>query len=188
MYVTSTNGELFALSAANGALRRKVTGFGAFGPGTIAAVNGVVYAGVDDKKGTVAAVDTATGKTLWRQSLGAVTFPPSVTTASGTIFAGLVNGGAADVQSGKLCALNAKTGKQLWAQPVSGGVNKGPAAGHGVIYTGGGDLKSGILQAWQPATGKQLWSYKADSMGNINVVPGSRVYFTAGQTVYSLGA
>ena len=188
VYVTSTNGELFALSAANGALRRKVTGFGAFGPGTIAAVNGVVYAGVDDKKGTVAAVDTATGKTLWRQSLGAVTFPPSVTTASGTIFAGLVNGGAADVQSGKLCALNAKTGKQLWAQPVSGGVNEGPAAGHGVIYTGGGDLKSGILQAWQPATGKQLWSYKADSMGNINVVPGSRVYFTAGQTVYSLGA
>ena len=188
VYVTSTNGELFALSAANGALRRKVTGFGAFGPGTIAAVNGVVYAGVDDKKGTVAAVDTATGRTLWRRSLGAATFPPSVTTASGIIFAGLVNGGAADVQSGKLCALNAKTGKQLWAHPVSGGVNEGPAAGDGVVYTGGGDLKSGILQAWQPATGKQLWGYKADSMGNINVVPGSRVYFAAGQTVYSLGA
>jgi serine/threonine protein kinase/outer membrane protein assembly factor BamB len=188
VYVTSTNGELFALSAANGALRRKVTGFGKFGPGKVAAVNGVVYAGVDDEKGTVVAVDTATGKTLWRRSLGAATFPPSVTTASGIIFAGLVNGGAAEVQSGKLYALNAKTGKQLWAQPVSGGVNEGPAAGDGVVYTGGGDLNSGILQAWQPATGKQLWSYKADSMGNIDVVPGSRVYFTAGRTVYSLGA
>ena len=99
-----------------------------------------------------------------------------------------MNGGAADVQSGKLYALNAKTGQQLWSQPVSGGVNEGPAAGGGVVYTGGGNLDSGILQAWQPATGKQLWSYKADSMGNINVVPGSRVYFGAGHDVYSLGA
>jgi outer membrane protein assembly factor BamB len=188
VYVTSTNGELFALSAASGALRKKVTGFGAFGAGSIAVVGGVVYAGLDDKKGTVVAVDTATGKTLWRQSLASATFPPSVATTSGIIFAGLVNGGAAEVQSGKLYALSAKTGKQLWSQPVSGGVNEGPAAGSGVVYTGGGDLNSGILQAWQPATGKQLWSYKADSMGNINVVPGSRVYFSAGHTLYSLGA
>jgi outer membrane protein assembly factor BamB len=188
VYVTSTNGELFALSAANGTVRRKVTGFGAFGPGTIAVLNRVVYAGVDDKKGTVAAVDTATGKTVWRRSLAPATFPPYVATTGGIIFAGLVNGGAADVQSGKLYALNAKTGQQLWAQPVSGGVNEGPVAGDGVVYTGGGDLDHGILQAWQPATGKQLWSYKTGAMGNINVVPGSRVYYSAGHIVYSLGA
>jgi outer membrane protein assembly factor BamB len=189
VYVTSTNGELFALSAANGAKRQKVTGFGAFGAGTIAVISGVVYAGLDDKKGTVAAVNTASGKTLWRQSLGAATFPPYVATSNGIIFAGTVNGGAAEAQSGKLYALNAKTGKQLWSQPVTGGVNEGPVAAPGAIYTGGGTLDSGILEAWQPATGKKLWSYTTtDSMGNITVVPGSRVYFGSGGYVYSLGA
>jgi serine/threonine protein kinase/outer membrane protein assembly factor BamB len=189
VYVTSTNGELFALSAANGAKRQKVTGFGQFGPGTIAVVKGVVYAGLDDKKGTVVAVDMTSGKTLWRQSLGPATFSPSVATTSGVIFAGMVNGGAAEVQSGKLYALDAKTGKQLWSMPVTGGVNEGPVAVDGTVYTGGGTLDSGILEAWQPASGKKLWSYKTtDSMGNITVVPGSRVYFGSGGYVYSLGA
>jgi serine/threonine protein kinase len=189
VYVTSTNGELFALSAANGAKRQKVTGFGEFGPGSIAAVKGVVYAGLDDKKGTVVAVDMTSGKTLWRQSLGTATFAPSVAATSGVIFAGTVNGGAAEVQSGKLYALNATTGTQLWSAPVTGGVNEGPVTGDGTVYTGGGTLDSGVLEAWQPASGKKLWSYTTkDSMGNITVVPGSRVYFGSGGYVYSLGA
>jgi outer membrane protein assembly factor BamB len=189
VYVPSTDGELFALSTANGALRRKVTGFGAFGAGTIAAIGGVVYAGLDDKKGTVAAVNMTSGKTLWRHSLGAATFPPYVATTNGIIFAGTVNGGAADAQSGKLYALNAKTGTQVWSVPVTGGVNEGPVAAGNTVYTGGGTLNSGILEAWQPATGKKLWSHTTkDSMGNITVVPGSRVYFGSGGYVYSLGA
>jgi len=189
VYVTSSNGELFALSAANGRKRQKVDGFGDFGAGSIAAVKGVVYAGLDDQKGTVVAVDTTSGKTLWRQPLGPATFPPYVATTSGVIFAGTVNGGAAEVQSGKLYALNAATGKQLWSMPVTGGVNEGPIAAGGTVYTGGGNLDSGILEAWQPASGKKLWSYTTKaSMGNITVVPGSRVYFGSGGYVYSLGA
>ncbi len=189
VYTTTTNGEVFALSAANGAKRQRLTGFGAFGAGTIAVVNGVLYAGLDDKKGTVAAVNVASGKTLWRKSLGPATFPPSVAASGGTIFAGTVNGGAAEVQTGKLYALDAKTGEQLRSVPVSGGVNEGPVAAGGVVYTGGGNLDSGIVQAWQPATGKQLWSYPTPaSMGNITAVPGSRVYFGSGGYVYSLGA
>ena len=78
VYVATTNGELFALSAANGTKRYEVTGFGAFGAGSIAAIDGVVFAGLDDKKGTVAAVDPASGKTVWRQSLGPVSFPPDM--------------------------------------------------------------------------------------------------------------
>jgi outer membrane protein assembly factor BamB len=189
VYVPTSDGELFALSAANGAKRQRVAGFGAFGAGTIAVINGVVYAGLDDKKGTVAAVSMASGKTLWRQSLGQASFAPYVATTSGIIFAGMVNGGAAEVQSGKLYALDAKTGKQLWSVPVTGGVNEGPVAAGGAVYTGGGNLDSGILEAWQPTTGKKLWSYPTkDSMGNITVVPGSRVYFGSGGYVYSLGA
>jgi serine/threonine-protein kinase len=189
VYVTTTDGEIYALSAANGTKRQRVAGFGQFGAGTIAAVKGVVYAGLDDKKGTVAAVEVASGATLWRQSLGPATFPPYVATASGTIFAGTVNGGAAEAQSGKLYALNSRTGKQVWSVPVTGGVNQGPVAAGGVVYTGGGNLDSGILEAWQPTTGKRLWSYPTpDSMGSITVVPGSRVYFGSGGNVYSLGA
>jgi outer membrane protein assembly factor BamB len=190
VYVTSSDGELFALSVANGAKRQRVTGFGAFGAGPIAVINGVVYAGVGDKKGTVAAVDVASGKTLWRQSLGPVTFPPSVATTGGIIFAGTLDGGLAGAQSGTLHALNAKTGKQLWSVPVDGGVNAGPVTADGAVYTGSGNLSSGgIIEAWQPATGSKLWSYPTpDSMGNITVVPGSRVYFGSGGYVYSLGA
>jgi outer membrane protein assembly factor BamB len=189
VYVTTSDGEIFSLSAATGAKRQRVAGFGEFGAGTIAAVNGVVYAGLDDKKGTVTAVDTASGKTLWGQSLGQASFPPYVATISGIIFAGTVNGGAAGPQSGKLYALNAKTGKQLWSVPVNGGVNQGPVAAGGVVYTGGGNLDSGILEAWQPTSGKRLWSYTTpDSMGSITVVPGARVYFGSGDYVWSLGA
>jgi outer membrane protein assembly factor BamB len=189
VYVTTSDGEIFALSAANGAKRQRVAGLGEFGAGTIAAVNGVVYAGLDDKKGTIVAVDTAAGNTLWRQSLGQASFPPYVATTSGIIFAGTVNGGAAGPQSGKLYALNARTGKQLWSVPVNGGVNEGPVAAGGVVYTGGGNLDSGILEAWQATTGKKLWSYATpDSMGSITVMPGSRVYFGSGGYVYSLGA
>lgn len=189
VYVTTSNGELFALSAANGAKRHEVKGFGDFGPGTIAVVKGVVYAGLDDKEGTIIAADMASGKTLWRRSLGPATFSPSVATAGGIIVAGTVIGAAAEVQSGKLYALNAKTGKQLWSAPVTGGVNEGPVAAGGTVYTGGGTLDSGILEAWQPAAGKKLWSYTTkDSMGEITVVPGSRVYFGSGGYLYSLGA
>src|SRR6185437_6711066 len=100
VYVTSTNGELFALSAASGAKRKEVTGFGAFGAGTTAAIGGVVFAGLDDKKGTVVAVDMTSGKTLWRKVLGPATFPAYVAAAGGTVFAG-----TADVAGGKLYAL-----------------------------------------------------------------------------------
>ncbi|MGH3250113.1 MAG: PQQ-binding-like beta-propeller repeat protein [Trebonia sp.] len=188
VYVTTSDNELFALSAANGAKQRKVTGVGALGAGAISAINGVVYTGLDDKKGTVVAVDMTSGKTLWRHSLGPSAFPPYVDTTSGMIFAGTVDDGAA-AQSGKLYALHAKTGQVLWSMPVSGGVNAGPVAASGAVYAVGGNQDSGILEAWQPTTGKKLWSYTAPHyMGTITAVPGSRVYVTAGDYVYSLGA
>jgi outer membrane protein assembly factor BamB len=189
VYVTSTNGEVYALSAANGAVRRRVAGFGAFGAGTIAVVNGAVYAGVDDKKGTVVAVDTVSGETLWRQRLGSAMFPPYIAADNGIIFAGTETGGMVGSLGGKLHALNAQNGKELWSASPNGGVNVGPVAAGGVVYTGGGSLDAGLLEAWQPATGKKLWSYTtASGMGRITVVPGSRVYAASGPYVYSLGA
>jgi outer membrane protein assembly factor BamB len=185
---TASGGEIFALSAANGAERQRIAGFGDFGAGTIAVVNGVVYACLDDKKGTVVAVDTASGATLWRQGLGRVSSAPSVATTSGIVFAGTMNAEAGHL-SGKLYALDTATGRQLWSVPVNGGVGQGPVAAGGVVYTGGGNLDAGILEAWQPTTGKRLWSYPTpDYISDITVVPGSRVYFGSGDYLYSLGA
>jgi serine/threonine protein kinase/outer membrane protein assembly factor BamB len=186
LYTTTTDGEIFALSAANGTKRQRVTGFGAFGSWGIAAANGVVYAGVDDKKGTVVAVDVASGKTRWRQTLGSAQYPPYLVSVNGMVFAGVVSGGPG---GGGLHALNAATGRPLWSVPVSGGVHEGPVAAGDVIYTGNGSLGSGLVEAWQAGTGKKLWSYTTpDSMGGIAAVAGSRVYFGAGDYVYSFGA
>jgi outer membrane protein assembly factor BamB len=179
VYVTTTDGEIFALSTADGSKRQRVDGFGAFGAGTIAVIDGVVYAGVDDKKGTVVAVDVASGKTRWRHALGPAEFAPAPVSANGVILAGLPDGGG-------LYALNAVTGKQLWSAPVNGGVNAGPVVAGGVVYTGSTD---GMLDARRVTTGNKLWSYPApDPVGSIAVVAGSRVYFSAGQYVYSIGA
>jgi serine/threonine protein kinase/outer membrane protein assembly factor BamB len=188
-------GELWALSAANGGVRRRVAGFPQFGAGTLAVINGVVYAGLDDNKGTVVAVNMASGKTLWQKAVGPATFPPYMATTNGMLFAGTVEGGMAEAQTGKLYALNPKTGDLKWSIPIDGGVNSGPIAASGVVYTAGGNQVSGngkpvhgILEAWQPS-GKKLWSYQSKNfMGNMTVVPGSRVYASGGGYLYSLGA
>jgi len=192
VYVTSDMGKAFALSAVNGGVRRQVSGFGKFGFAPVAALNGVLYAGLDDKKGTVVAVDMTAGTTLWRHSFGASTFPPAVLTASGVIYVGTLNGALAGAQSGNLYALNAKTGKQRWSVPVTGGVNEMNVAG-GVIYTGSGNLDKkldfGTIAAVQAATGKKLWSYsQPNTQGGLSGVSDSRVYANADGVLYSLGA
>jgi outer membrane protein assembly factor BamB len=187
VYATTGDGEIFALSAANGTKRYQVNGFGEFGAGTIGVANGLVYAGVDDQKGTVVAVNVASGKTLWRQVLGSAQYSPYLVSVNGVVFAGLTRSlQSSGPDGGGLYALNAATGKQLWSVPVNGGVNAGPVAAGDVIYTGSA---GGVLDAWQASTGNKLWSYTApDPVGNIAVVAGSRVYFGAGDYVYSFGA
>jgi outer membrane protein assembly factor BamB len=189
VYATSSNGEIFALSAANGTKRQRVSGFGQFGAGTIVVDNDVVYAGLEDQKGTVVAVSLASGKAQWRRALGSTSalFSPYLVGGNGVLFAGLLRSLAASgPDGGGLYALNAATGEQLWSVPVNGGVNAGPVAAGGVVYTGSAD---GVLDAWQASTGNKLWSYTApDPVGSLAVVAGSRVYFGAGDYVYSLGA
>jgi outer membrane protein assembly factor BamB len=187
VYVTTGDGEIFALSAADGTKRQLVSGFGEFGAGAIAVAGGVVYAGLDDQKGTVVAVNVASGKTLWRQSLGAAAFPASLASANGVVFAGMLRSLQSSGSAGaELYALNATTGRQLWSVPVDGGVNAGPVAVGGAVYTGSAD---GVLGAWQANTGNKLWSYTAAGpVGSLSVVAGSRVYFGAGDSVYSVGA
>ena len=186
VYATTGDGAIFALSAADGAKRQQFSGFGESGAGTIAVAGGVAYAGLDDEKGTVVAVNVASGKTLWRQALGSAVFPPSLVSANGVVFAGLLRSLQSSGSAGaELYALNAATGNQLWSAPVNGGVNAGPVVVGSTVYTGSAD---GVLGAWQANTGNKLWSYPgAGSVGSL-AVAGSRVYFGAGDYVYSVGA
>jgi len=190
VYATSGDGEIFALSAADGTKRQRASGFGEFGAGTIAVENGVVYAGLDDQKGTVVAVNVASGKAIWRQPLGSTSSlfsPYLVSGGNGVVFAGLLRSLAASgPNGGGLFALNAATGKPLWSVPVNGGVNAGPVVAGDLVYTGSTD---GVLDVWQASTGNKVWSYTApDPIGSLALVAGSRVYFSAGDYVYSLGA
>jgi serine/threonine protein kinase/outer membrane protein assembly factor BamB len=180
---------LFVLSATSGGLRKRITGLGALAEGSLAASKGVLYAGLDDKQGTVIAVNTTTGKTLWKITLGDDAFPPYMAIESGLVFAGTVPRGNT-AAGASLYALDPASGKTVWSQPVRAGVNEGPYATGGVVYTGGGiEGSTGILQAWQATTGKQLWEYNSpDSLGKITAYTGSRVYAGVGQTVYSIGA
>src|SRR5262249_8895318 len=59
-YATTTDGEIFTLATADGTKGKRFAGsFGKFGTGTVAVVNGVLYAGGDNKNGVVFAVNTA---------------------------------------------------------------------------------------------------------------------------------
>jgi outer membrane protein assembly factor BamB len=190
VYTTTGQGEIFALSAADGLKRKRVAGFGDFGLATIVVDNDVVYAGLADQKGTVVAVDVASGKTVWRQPLASTEplFSAFLVGGKGVVFAGLLRTLAPNSgpNGGGLYALNAATGKPLWSVPVNGGVNAGPVVAGSVVYTGSSD---GVVEAWQASTGNKVWSYTTpDPIASIAVVAGSRVYAGSGNYVYSFGA
>jgi outer membrane protein assembly factor BamB len=188
LYTATDNGYLYTYGALNG----KVKHFGRFpkfGAGTVAAIKGVCYAGCDPDKGTVLALNTTTGKTLWQTDLGKVGFAPYTATDGHLIFCGTVTKGNT-ANGDSLVALNPADGKKVWGTPIRAGANQGPVVSGGAVYTGGGiEGSTGILQAWQAGTGKQLWEYTvADSLGDITAYTGSRVYVGAGGVVYSIGA
>ena len=113
VYVTTTDGEIFALSAADGTKRHRVSGFGEFGAETIGVAGGVVYAALDDQKGTMVAVDVASGKTLWRDAYGEAQGSPSMISADGVVFTGLPwNPQLSGPHGDALYALNAATGNR----------------------------------------------------------------------------
>jgi outer membrane protein assembly factor BamB len=190
VYTTTGQGEIFALSAADGLKRKRIAGFGDFGAGTIVVDNDVVYAGLADKKGTVVAVDAASGKTMWRHSLASTEplLSPFLVGGNGVLFAGLLRSLApsSGPSGGGLYALNATTGKPLWSVTVNGGVEAGPVVAGSMVYTGSSD---GVVEAWQASTGNKVWSYPVPGpLASIAVAAGSRVYVGTGNYVYSFGA
>jgi outer membrane protein assembly factor BamB len=75
---------------------------------------GVVYASSGNKIPVLYAVHAATGRGLWRRSLGVSEFPAYLAVADGVVFAGLTRiNGAPGLNAGDLSALDAATGQRL---------------------------------------------------------------------------
>ena len=188
VYVTTSDGEIYAFRAADGRRRwriagRKVT----FGTAPPVVAGGVLYASSDDKIPVLYAVHAATGRGLWHHSMGASAFPAYLAVADGVVFAGLTRINGAGLNAGDLSALNAATGHQRWRVRVAGGVDLAPTADSGVVYTGS---NNGALDAWQADTGNKLWSFSTAGLIGTNIaVARGVVYFGSSDNhVYAVTA
>jgi len=130
------------------------------------AVDGVrVYAGVNDESGTAytlggsgpkagtpttvgswAALDPATGETLWQVANPSMTAPLNGASVNGPLATvnGVVFAGSMDAD-GTMFALNAATGDVLWSFKSGATVYGGPAIVGGVVYWGNGYPSSRLL-------------------------------------------
>src|SRR5205823_1417514 len=126
--------------------------------------NGVMY--VTNAKATVA-IDVATGKQIWKQTLD---WPPETPRV---ICCGVSNKGAA-IYNGKVfrttldahvVAYDAKDGKELWKSKAAEwkegySLTVAPSAVNGVLVTGISGAEFGIrgfIDGWDTETGKHLW-------------------------------
>jgi alcohol dehydrogenase (cytochrome c) len=126
--------------------------------------NGVMY--VTNARHTVA-IDVATGKQIWRQTLD---WPPETPRV---VCCGVSNKGAA-IYDGKIfrttldahvIAYDAKSGKELWKSKAAEwregySMTLAPLVANGVLITGVSGAEFGVrgfIDGWDPGTGKQLW-------------------------------
>jgi alcohol dehydrogenase (cytochrome c) len=126
--------------------------------------NGVMY--VTNAKATVA-IDVATGKQIWKQTLD---WPPE---APRVVCCGVSNKGAA-IYNGKVfrttldahvIAYDAKDGRELWKSKAAEwkegySLTVAPLIADGVLVTGISGAEFGIrgfIDGWDPETGKHLW-------------------------------
>jgi len=135
--------------------------------------DGRVYVG--DDSGTVHAVETGSGTTVWSESLG------SAVTAGLAVDGDRVYAGTED----GLVALNT-AGTQQWETPLSGTVT-GLTRSNDAVYVGtaGG---SESVYALDASSGDQQWRFGSGDAVGTPAVAGETVYVGIGQTVYALAA
>ena len=141
VYIPSSDGHLYALSAASGA-QLWAAPIGSFLVSTPAVVSGRVFAGSDD--GNVYALDASTGHVLWAfQTKGVIYASPMV--ANGIVYIGSWDE--------NLYALDAATGTLVWSQNFVYPVRGDAAYSNGVVY-----LANDGLYAVDAHTGAALWT------------------------------
>ena len=196
LFLGTNHGLVLAVDASTGRVvwKRQFAGCVAASP---AVGNGIVYLGFMDPppcRGTapsfLAALDTRTGRTLWRFRAGVVETPPLL--AGGRVYFGSwdhrvyavdartgrlawsfttgdrVKGGVAFAggtvfagsYDGRLYALDARSGRQRWAAGGLGGLYATPSVAHGRVFVGS---TNGQVYAFATASGRLLWSTRTGS-------------------------
>src|SRR3954451_13970380 len=107
--------------------------------------------------GEVWAVNTKTGKALWRKRIGTLA-AASPAYMDGRVFATTL--------SGKITALDSKTGRVEWARNLGARSESSPLAMRGNIYFG---AENGRVYAMRARDGKILWTYKTS--GDVTAGP-----------------
>jgi outer membrane protein assembly factor BamB len=153
VYFGSSDGNVYALDAASGALRWKFATGGVV-HASPALANGALYIGSWDT--WFYALDAATGKEKWRFKTGEDEDIHNQTGIQGSaaVADGIVTFGCRDA---KFYALDAATGKKLWAYDNKGSwVIASPAVRDGAVYVPTSD--SGMFHAFDAKTGAERFS------------------------------
>ncbi len=169
VYVGSSDGNMYALNAADGTMKWKfATESRVTSSPAVAA--GLVYFGSYD--GNFYALDSATGQLKWKFQTGgekrytakhlhhmqpageAMPDTWDFYLSSPSVWNGVVYFGSGDTN---IYALDAKSGSLKWKYPAGDVVHSSPAIADGTLYVGSWDS---FLYALDATTGKEKWCFK----------------------------
>jgi outer membrane protein assembly factor BamB len=158
VFVGSTDGRLYALDAATGAIGW-VFDTGAAIASTPAVTTDQVI--VTSRSGFLYSVNAADGTETWRAFLGAdepLRFGWDYLMSSPAVTDDAVVVGSS---SGDVVAVDAVRGTERWRTNTGGAVRSSPAVFDGVVYVGSGD---GYLYALDETSGAVLWRHETEGV------------------------
>jgi len=180
IYVGSTDGRIYALSAKDGSVRwsYQTRGIVRASP---ALADGRVICGSWD--GQVYALDAASGRELWTFNTKTKGMPWNSVQGSCAIEKGIVYVGS---RSAFLYALDAATGKLLYQDNHEGNwVTSSPAVREGIAYVGQSD---GCLITAVSPKGTKLWAWKSPTETFSSPALAGEVLYVAGNSNYDMHA
>lgn len=149
VYVGTYSGKVYALNAANGALRWVYPreGYEVIGAivGGLVVAEGTIYVGSSD--GRVYALDAAFGDRKWQFDTGGKVWA-SVAVRDGVVYVSNF--------AGKLYALSGRDGKELWKFEAPAGIASSPVIFEDSVFFGSFDH---YLRAVDIASGKERWKF-----------------------------
>jgi hypothetical protein len=143
VFVSTHNGNLYALDATDGRPLWRFQAHGAFLHSPAFADRIVIGACMD---GNIYALDAETGKPRWSLFADRGGFSASPAVVDGKIFIG--------ARSGVFLAVDLKSGKEIWRQPLNAPIRQSAAVFHGNIFVTAEDMRVHCLDA---ATGRAAW-------------------------------
>ncbi len=174
VYIGSSNGSFYALTASNGATKWRFTAAGAIGSSPAIATDGTIY--FHDNTALYALTDNVTTAVRkWSFSLAGTTYASPTIATDGTIYLGSTH----RTTGGNFYAIN-PDGTQKWVFSADDDIyTTAGVSGDGTIYFG---TLSGTFYALRP-DGTQLWKWSTSSRASITSSPAigadGTIYFAA---------